>query len=195
MLDSQGDEVRSLVVAAGGGDGEALRELWRLRRGLVGAVVLAHLPRGVEAEDVVQEVAALFVRGVGSIRDPGAFDPWIRRVAVNAARDAGRAASRSSGLVSGLALNGSVSGSSVGGAWAGSVSGAEEGRRLLELARELPEDYREPLLLRCVRGLSYRAIAHAMELPETTVETRIVRARRMLRTLALERAGTQEVRP
>ncbi|MCC5785233.1 MAG: sigma-70 family RNA polymerase sigma factor [Phycisphaerales bacterium] len=176
-----------------------MRELWRLRRGLVGAVVLAHLPRGVEAEDVVQEVAALFVRGVGSIRDPGAFDPWIRRVAVNAARDAGRAARRSSGLVAGLtaglALNGSVSGSSVGGAWAGSAAEAEEGRRLLELARELPEDYREPLLLRCVRGLSYRAIAHAMELPETTVETRIVRARRMLRTLAIERAGTQEVRP
>ena len=61
----------------------------------------------------------------------------------------------------------------------------EEARRLLALAIELPEGYREPLLLRCVRGMSYKAIARLLSLPETTIETRISRGRRMLRELAL----------
>lgn len=175
-----------------------MRALWVSRRGLVGAVVLAHLPRGVEAEDVVQEVASRFVRGVGSLRDPDLFDPWIRRVAVNAARDAGRAARRLNAGSNGRAMGGGAVKGLADLREAGvaaDLSAAEEGGRLLCLARELPERYREPLLLRCVQGLSYRAIAHAMELAETTVETRIVRARRMLRRLAEERAVRQEVRP
>ena len=40
---------------------------------------------------------------------------------------------------------------------------------------------REPLLLRCVRGLSYQQISTILELPVTTIETRLARARRMLR--------------
>jgi DNA-directed RNA polymerase specialized sigma24 family protein len=62
----------------------------------------------------------------------------------------------------------------------------EEAHRILDAARSLPEEYSEPLLLRAVQGLSYRAIGQIMELPETTIETRIARARRMLRE-ALER--------
>jgi RNA polymerase sigma-70 factor (ECF subfamily) len=45
----------------------------------------------------------------------------------------------------------------------------------------LPEHYREPLLLRAVRGMSYRQIADTLGVPITTVETRLARARRMLR--------------
>ena len=41
--------------------------------------------------------------------------------------------------------------------------------------------YREPLLLRCVRALSYQQISEVLDLPITTVETRLARARRMLR--------------
>ncbi len=51
----------------------------------------------------------------------------------------------------------------------------------MELTSELTDGYREPLILRCVRGMSYRQIAQAMDLPETTIETRISRGRRMLR--------------
>ena len=44
----------------------------------------------------------------------------------------------------------------------------------------LPIEYREPLLL-SLRGLQQRVIAELMDVPVTTVETRLVRARRMLR--------------
>ena len=59
----------------------------------------------------------------------------------------------------------------------------------MELARELPEGYREPLLMRCARGMSYTQIGAVLGLPETTVETRIARGRRMLRDLVAGEAG------
>lgn len=46
---------------------------------------------------------------------------------------------------------------------------------------ELPDKYREPLVLREYQGLSYQAIADVLDLPINTVRTRILRARRSLR--------------
>ena len=56
--------------------------------------------------------------------------------------------------------------------------------RMLELVQTLEPEYREPLILRAVRGLSYKHIAEVLGVPVTTIETRLVRARRMLRDLA-----------
>ena len=60
----------------------------------------------------------------------------------------------------------------------------EETRRITDLLDQLPDGYREPLLLKAVQGLSYRQIGHILGLPDTTVETRIARGRKMLRELA-----------
>ncbi len=51
----------------------------------------------------------------------------------------------------------------------------------MQQALSLPPEYREPLLLRCVQSLTYQQIGEILDLPVTTVETRLARARRMLR--------------
>ena len=56
----------------------------------------------------------------------------------------------------------------------------------------LPSGYAEPLLLRLVHDLSYAQIAEILELPETTIENRIVRGRRMLREQAATDLGLSE---
>jgi DNA-directed RNA polymerase specialized sigma24 family protein len=56
----------------------------------------------------------------------------------------------------------------------------------MALAAELPDGYREPLLLKCLQDMSYKQIGDVMGLPDTTIETRIARARRMLRDRALQ---------
>ena len=61
------------------------------------------------------------------------------------------------------------------------VASRDAAERVLRQAMGLPPEYREPLLLRCVRGMSYRQIADVLDLPVTTVEPRLARARRMLR--------------
>lgn len=170
------------VARAAAGDREALSSLWREHRRWVAAVLLAHLPPGADLEDLLQEVAMAMVKHIQELREPDKIRPWLRSVAVNTAATAARREDVRRRVVRPLAE----------GEPAAAPAGdhreerAAEARRVLELARQLPADYREPLLLRCVHGLSQRAIAEAMGVPETTVETRLARARRLLRE-AVER--------
>lgn len=165
------------------GDRPALEALWQEHRRWVAVVLLAHKPRETDVDDLLQEVARVVVSRICEVRDPGAFKPWLRTVAINLARTSGRrvrpgtwwnaAARNREGLGERDRRDGSTTSAAL-----------EEGRRLLALAEQLEEGYREPLLLKAIRGMSYRQIGELLGLPETTVETRIARGRRMLRELA-----------
>lgn len=158
-----------------------LEALWHEHRRWVAAVLLAHKPREADLEDLLQEVAMTFVSRVHELRDPGALRGWLRSVALNAARmDARRVRLR---RVTQRPLD------------AGdhdlpdpavvrdrrAAEARAEAQAALDAARDLPEDLREPLLLRCLRGQSQKQIAATLGVPETTVETRLARARRLLR--------------
>lgn len=163
---------RSVVEDAISGDPEAVRAVWASHRRWVAAILLAHKPRHAELDDLLQDVAMAFVRTIRDLRDPSALKPWLRTVAINAARLAARRAPREH--IDALASQPAISSQP-------NHEVCEEGSRLLQLARRLPDGYREPLMLRCVNGMSYRTISELLGLPETTIETRIARGRRMLR--------------
>ncbi len=182
-----GAEDTRLAEAAIARESEAIRLVWDRHRRWVAALLLAYKPREVDLEDLLQEVAMTFVRRIGELRDPEALRPWLRTVAINTARLAGRkqttARKHSRKLRLMVEQEGDRSRTPDIAA-----SQREDARRLLNLAMELPEGYREPLLLRCMQGMSYREIGRIVGLPETTIETRIARGRRMLR----EKAALQE---
>ena len=169
-------------------DPAEVQRLWREHRRWVAAILLAHKPREVDLDDLLQTVAVSVVRKVGELRDPGALKPWLRTVAINAARAAGRNTQRTRKKLR-LAKQ-EVAAAGEGTPAGDSRSSAlDEGRKLLDLARSMPDGYREPLLLRCVHGMSYRQISEVTGLKETTIETRIARGRRMLRDLASDSDG------
>lgn len=193
--DTQPDaEDTSLAEAAIARDSEAVRLVWDRHRRWVAALLLAYKPREVDLEDLLQEVAMTFVRRIGELRDPEALRPWLRTVAINTARLAGRkqttARKHSRKLRLMVEQEGDRSRTPDIAA-----SQREDAHRLLNLAMELPEGYREPLLLRCMQGMSYREIGRIVGLPETTIETRIARGRRMLREkAALQESKARQVR-
>lgn len=175
-----------------GPDQESLRALWQEHRRWVAAILLAHKPAWSDVDDLLQEVAVAVVRKVGDLRDEHALKPWLRTVAINVAHAAGRGGKkRAASLESaGEGVAGRIGeGLSAGGAE--SVRIRDEAARVLELARRLPDGYREPLLMKAVQGMSYREIGEVLGLPETTVETRIARGRKMLRELAEVSEGAQ----
>lgn len=168
-------------------DPEAIRALWREHRGWIAGVLLAHKSSEVDLEDLLQEVALTVVRTIHEVQEPGAIRGWLRTVALNAARADGRRRTRRARLDRAYRATREIK--------AGRSDDArEEAMRLLELTRQLDEKYREPLILRCVRGMSYRQIGEAMGLPETTVETRIARGRRMLRELLAQQERRAQAR-
>ena len=64
----------------------------------------------------------------------------------------------------------------------------EEYAYLISLIRALPESYRRILELKCVQELSNREIARRLKLKESTVASRVMRGRTMLRK-CLEKEG------
>ena len=191
MTEAGSDGRSSVVAAAIRGDADAVRAVWQEHRRWVAAVLLAHKPREADLEDLLQDVAMAFVRMIGGLRDEATLRPWLRTVAINAARASGRTARRRRERDR-LPLAAAESAKAAPEAPADRAASREDADRILELARRLPEGYREPLLLRCVRGMNYRQIGELLGLPETTIETRIARGRRMLRELVAgveERAG------
>ncbi len=171
-----------LIADAIDGDKDALRDLWREHRRWVGAIVLAHKPRDIDVEDLVQAVAVQMVAKIHELREPEAFKPWLRAIAANTARAAGRRTTRR--RKHRLRLVGTARAEERPEPEAPAKHEAsDQAKRVMDLARTLPEGYREPLLMRCVRGMSYRQIGEVLDLPETTIETRIARGRRMLREL------------
>lgn len=184
------------MLAALRGERDALRRVWEDNRRWLAAVVLAHKPAWAEVDDILQDVAATMVAKIGHVREPEGLRPWLRMVAANAARAASRDLShrrRALAFPTGEAVEPGPT-SPDAGEGAGRRETEAEGRRLLELAAKLPEGYREPLILRCVKDMSYREIGAVLGLPETTVETRIARGRRMLRELAANPEGQPKAR-
>ncbi|MBS0197087.1 MAG: sigma-70 family RNA polymerase sigma factor [Planctomycetes bacterium] len=187
-----------IAEAAVCGDAHALNELWNSNRRWVAAILLAHKPRWADVEDLLQEVAMSMVRKVGEVRDPKAVRPWLRTVAINVAHAAARSGKRRESDERMGGAEGTEDAFEGRGrdheAAPESLAEYEQGRLLMQLAEQLPDGYREPLLLKAIHDLSYREIGEILDLPETTIETRIARGRRQLRELAAAREREEEDR-
>lgn len=173
-----------LFARATKGDREAIDAVWRANRGWLAGVLAAHAPRGAEIEDLLQEVAATFVSKAREVRDALSLRGWLRTVAVNAARISARSRGIERRSIAQAAHDARRAQFDRDEALLREARDAEE---LLALLREIPALYAEVLLLQAARGLSQRAIAELLEVPETTVETRLARGRRLLRAAAAKR--------
>lgn len=187
MGQPQGTQER-LITRARTGDRSAQQELWHTHRRWVAAIILAHRPQSVEVDDLMQEVALKLVSKIETLRDSGAFRPWLRQIVINVCRGTARSmkpvlhlaqaeANEDGQLDPGrVAMPASTKDDS-----SELVDRHDAADRLMRQALSLPPEYREPLLLRCVQSLTYQQISELLDLPVTTVETRLARARRMLR--------------
>lgn len=190
-------EDEQLVEQARRGDRVAQHRLWRDHRRWVAAIILAHRPRSVELEDLMQDVAVKLVDKIHTLRDARAFRPWLRQVAINICRGEARSAApplhfSPDARDAGDTHPGRVAEPASTGTGHEPLEDSDAANHLLAQALGLPMAYREPLLLRCVRSMSYQQISEALGLPVTTIETRLARARRMLREEAEVHSGRRE---
>lgn len=186
VLSTEADQPRSADHRTPDGGDHGWQQVWEENRRWVAAIILAHKPSWSDLDDLLQDVATTLVARGHEVRDRDALRPWLRTVAINAARLAGRRGKiRLTRSLDELGPDGSApEPESLGTPEASDPAAQEDMSRVLELLGRLPDGYREPLILKAVEGLSYRQIGQILDLPETTVETRIARGRRMLRELS-----------
>jgi RNA polymerase sigma-70 factor (ECF subfamily) len=171
------DADQDLVARARTGDLDAFGALVaRHQAGLVRYLthVVSH---PADAEDVAQEALLRAYRALKDFRGQSTFRTWLYQIGTNAARthlDKRRTRREEQEHETG--------GMDI-------ASGEHVERRIVahDLLRralaELPDDWREAVVLRDIEGLEYREIAEALNIPIGTVESRIFRGRRRLKEI------------
>ena len=153
---------------------ELLRRNWNWLRALVYSV----LSDRNDIEDVLQEVCVRVIEKVATLREPERFRSWL---AVLAQREAIRYRSRRK--ASPPAIDEESLAAQPDSRTEESVErlGREEMcGKVMEAVRAIPEKYRQVFMLAYSDDLTYRQIAEILDLPLTTVQIRLVRARRMV---------------
>jgi RNA polymerase sigma-70 factor (ECF subfamily) len=181
VVTAEYDSEQPVVEAIQHGDHQAFKEFLRRQDRWVRGVVFAALGNPDRVEDVVQQVWASVWQKAGELRDTRRWRSWLYRLSRNAAIDAGREASRLKQLSGRMAQDPPPRSDSDARSPAAALIDDESHRVVLLAIQSLPALYREPFVLRHLEDWSYRQISQLLELPVNTVETRLVRARRMLR--------------
>ena len=130
-----------------------------------------------EAEDAFQATFLVLARRAPEIRDPEALGGWLRGVAYRVAIRARRRSARRREIEKARA--------EMSRRGAGLVRGWSRHGELKELVGDeltrLPDDYRRPIVLCYLDGLTHQEAARRLDWPVGTVKVRLVRGRRMLR--------------
>lgn len=189
--DAAAQRLAPLVLAAAAGDTRAFGRLVVETQGVVCAISLAVTRDAATSEDVAQQVFFDAWRGIGTLRSATSFLPWLRALARNHARMAVRTASRFRARVVAMdATNEVITPPADPAPDALSTLLDDEARAALAAALDaVPDAAREVLVLYYREGQSVRQVAELLGMREDTVKQRLSRARRVLRTEYLARAG------
>jgi RNA polymerase sigma-70 factor, ECF subfamily len=168
-----------LMERAAAGDVNAFEELVRLHSERLYSVLLRFTADAEKAEEALQEAFIRAWRGIGRFERRSSFFTWIYRIGINEAKR--RADRRPGGEITGAdeeALKQVRDPAPQLAEWAEQ----RELRSAVEDAiRDLPAEYRLPITLRDIEGLTTKEASELMELSEAAFKSRLHRARMAIR--------------
>jgi RNA polymerase sigma-70 factor (ECF subfamily) len=163
-VDAREATVAELVTAAHGGNRAAFGNLYERFHRVVHAIALARVP-ACDAGDVVQDVFADAWRKLARLREPAAFPGWLVAIARNRATDAARRR-RPIDVTADLAVD---------------PPPRIEAAAALRAIRELPQTYRETMIMRLVEGFTGPEIAEHTGMSPESVRVHLHRGMSLLR--------------
>jgi len=173
-----GDDA-ALVRRAQDGDRPAFEELVRRHADRLNAVVLRLVDDRDEAQEVTQEAFLRAWRGIAGFKGEAQFFTWLYRIGVNEARR--RAQRRPAGRRTVPLDDQHVEPQDSGPGPHRSLEQRDLRAALERAVRELPPEYRAPLILRDVEGLSTAEAAEVMGLEQAAFKSRLHRGRLTVR--------------
>jgi RNA polymerase sigma-70 factor (ECF subfamily) len=170
-----------IIARVRNGETRLFEELVRRYQDAVYGTAVHFVGSGGDAEDVAQEVFLRAFRSLDRFKGEAKFSTWLYRVAYNLCIDWLRSRRRPARRSVPLEDAGEVADERVD--VEGELVGAEEVERVRRAVDALDERYRGVVVLLYYQKLSYEEIAAVMEVPVKTVETRLYRARKIMRRL------------
>ncbi len=161
-------------------------ELVRRYQDPVFAMALRFVRDRVEAEDVAQEVFLRVHRGLDGFKGDAKFSTWLYRITWNLCADWLRRNRKPGRIAASMETEDVFPDGRVD--LEGGVLAEEERDTVRRALAGLDEIYRSAVVLLYYQKLSYEQIAEVLGVPVKTVETRLYRARKILRE-SLEAPG------
>jgi RNA polymerase sigma-70 factor (ECF subfamily) len=136
---------------------------------------------GEDVRDLAQETLLKAYRGLGTFKKEARFSSWLYQIALNVCRDRMRRG-RGKSYVSfdELAETGEA-GSEIGPNALELIEARDLSRRVAAAVAALPEEQRQVVVLKEYQGLTFLEIAEALDVPLSTVKTRLYRGLGQLR--------------
>lgn len=186
MTDTPPDADILAMQRLAAGDDLALNEIMNRWREKVAAFLQRMTGNSAAAEDLALETFVRLYRNCGSYVPSAAFASYLFRIATNLARNHQRWLQRHPTVTLEDAPEAMRDGGANGTSPAEGVEMAESLRAVEAAIAALPCDLREAILLFTYEEMSYNQIASSLRCSEKAVETRIYRARQMLRGMLKE---------
>ena len=158
-------EDSQLVNAARDGNRAAFGELYGKYARVVHGILLARIP-AADVDDLLQDIFLHAMGKLPSLRDADKFAAWLCAIARNRATDFHRRSREFVDLPEEVAQENAP---------------AEEAHEILAVIRDLPDAYRETLILRLVEGLTGPEIAARTGLTPGSVRVNLHRGMQQLR--------------
>ena len=162
----------ALVRAARNGDRAAFGHLYDRYARMVHGLLLARVPLN-EVDDLLQDVFMIALRRLSTLREPESFGAWLTVIARNRANDYHRRSVPEDQLADETPDEEIATGSSGGN--------HGEAADILDAIKNLPDTYRETLILRLVEGMTGPEIAARMGMTHGSVRVNLHRGMQQLR--------------
>jgi RNA polymerase sigma-70 factor (ECF subfamily) len=172
----------ALVWAAQKGDKEALQALLTANWGWLKGLAYGVLGRSQDLDDVMQEVCIRVITRIHTLRDPQCLKSWL---AIVTKREALKHCRRRWGIGHKDVDSDDVQLISDSDGPLEDLERKELCGQVIEAVQELPQKYREVFMLAHTGELTYAEMAEVLNVPITTMQIRLVRARRMIQNQVL----------
>lgn len=163
--DGKQKEEAMLVERVCADDQGAFDELYKKLSPMVHGIIMARVPRD-EVDDIVQEVFITAYQKLDTLRDKNAVSPWVARIARNRAIEFYRRNKPTEELSDNLSHSGTAK---------------NEAQEVFDAIREMPDTYRETLVLRLIEGMTGPEIAEQTGLKHESVRVNLHRGMKILR--------------
>ena len=184
---------RQLIARLQAGDDSAVQDLADRYGSRIYQLALRHMKNREDAEEVAQDVLLKVYRKVGAFRGDAALSSWIYRITFNTAMSrlrtsrAARAADqeRERALAAETTSHADARAPRQAADWSRMPDESLLRLQLREAVtaaiEDLPEIYREPVVLRDIQGLSTEEASSRLHVKDQTLKSRLHRGRLMLR--------------
>src|SRR5215204_2017308 len=167
-----------LVVASHQGNREAFGQIVRRYQGLISGLIYSSCGDLSASEDIAQETFLAAWKSLSGLREPEKLSAWLCQIArhrmLDQHRDDARQNARLARAVTQYDRDEAARPDE-------EAMSAEEREVLWRSLSQIPEPYRETLVLYYRQDQSAPQVAGALEISEETVRQRLVRGRQMLR--------------